>query len=558
MGKHDTKHVNLENQTILTAIPDLILRLDRNGYILEHTPATGTPLLLKIENYTGKNLFDVMPQDIAQQTLDVIKKTASTHKSTGFDYQLEIDDNCYDYEARIVELMPDREYLNIVRDVTEQKQILHKLTKSEAKFRALFEHANDAIFLIADGKFIECNSKALEMFTCQNQDIIGKTLAAFSPPQQADGQDSSHIVDDKIQAAIKGVPQRFEWIHCRLDGSVFDAEVSLNAINLGDEIVIQAIIRDITERKQQEHQVGKLNRILEQTADIVIVTNLEGLIEYVNPAFEETTGFSAREVIGRTPNFLVSGKHKSEFYTNMWNTILAGKNYNNVMINRRKDGSLYYEEKTITPIKDSAGNITHFVSTAKDISDHIEIQERLQHMTHHDVLTDLPNRNLLLDRLQQALIHARSHDRMVAIMFMDLDRFKNINDTLGHNIGDQLLLQLSERIRNSVRDGDTIARFGGDEFVVMLTELDTNKKSSIAQTRIVAEKIRAILARPYRLVLQQDGEAEKTIGYRCSSSIGVVMFIDHEYRPADLIKRADTVMYQAKESGRNQVRFLEI
>ncbi|MCG6934585.1 MAG: EAL domain-containing protein [Proteobacteria bacterium] len=541
MGKHDTKHVNLENQTILTAIPDLILRLDRNGYILEHTPATGTPLLLKIENYTGKNLFDVMPQDIAQQTLDVIKKTASTHKSTGFDYQLEIDDNCYDYEARIVELMPDREYLNIVRDVTEQKQILHKLTKSEAKFRALFEHANDAIFLIADGKFIECNSKALEMFTCQNQDIIGKTLAAFSPPQQADGQDSSHIVDDKIQAAIKGVPQRFEWIHCRLDGSVFDAEVSLNAINLGDEIVIQAIIRDITERKQQEHQVGKLNRILEQTADIVIVTNLEGLIEYVNPAFEETTGFSAREVIGRTPNFLVSGKHKSEFYTNMWNTILAGKNYNNVMINRRKDGSLYYEEKTITPIKDSAGNITHFVSTAKDISDHIEIQERLQHMTHHDVLTDLPNRNLLLDRLQQALIHARSHDRMVAIMFMDLDRFKNINDTLGHNIGDQLLLQLSERIRNSVRDGDTIARFGGDEFAILMDDIESESHISA-----MAQKLLDTLVEPFRINKHE---------LHVTASIGVSIYPGDGDVAETLLRNADVAMYRAKDLGKNNYQF---
>ena len=526
---------------MLDALPDLVIRFDRDGTCREIKPAAGIPLLRKAEDCPGKNLSDVLPEPLAKHTLADIEETTRTHAPVSFTANLANQGQCHDYEIRVMESSTDGEFLCIVRDISEQHPAYPHSFNSEVRYRALFEHANDAIFLLEDGKFIDCNCKALDMFACHRQDIIGKTPLEISAPVQADGEDSEHAVEKKIRAALDGKSLRFEWRQRRLDGSEFDTEVSLNSIRLDNKTVLQAIIRDITERKRHEEQVNKLTSIMEQTADIIIVTDPKGNIEYVNPAFEATTGFTASEVIGKNPNILSSGKYHKEFYAHMWHTILAGETYSNIMINRRKDGSLYYEEKTITPIKDQSGNITHFVSTAKDISERMQVQERLQHIAHHDALTDLPNRNLFLDRLQQALTRARWHDRLVAVMFMDLDRFKNINDTLGHTSGDQLLLQLSERLNRTVRDGDTIARFGGDEFAILLDDIDSDSHISS-----VAQKILDTLARPFRINNQD---------LYITASIGISIYPGDGEDSETLLRNADVAMYRAKDLGKNNYQF---
>jgi len=193
------------------------------------------------------------------------------------------------------------------------------------------------------------------------------------------------------------------------------------------------LLVNVTERLKMESERRKLSSAVEQTADAVIVTNREGVIEYINSAFETITGYSRAEALGKTPQIVKSGKHDKEFYAHLWKTILSGQVYRNIFINRRKDGLFYHEEKTITPIKDDQGRITHFVSTGKDITERMQAQERLQYLAYHDVLTTLPNRVLFMDRLEQALTRAPRHARQLAVIFLDLDRFKVINDTLGHD-----------------------------------------------------------------------------------------------------------------------------
>ncbi len=423
------------------------------------------------------------------------------------------------------------------------------------------------------------------------------------------------------------------------------------------------VVRDVTVSRRAEERIRTLASAIEQTADLVIVTDKDGVIEYVNPAFEQTTGYSAAEAIGKKPNLVKSGRHGDQFYKLLWETILAGKPFKQVLINRRKDGSLYYEEKTISPLKDALGRITHFVSVGRDITERkraekeiarlgriledslneiyifdavslrfvqvnrgarqnlgytmeelqqltpldikpqfdrelfealiaplragdkdrlsfstvhrrkdgseypVEVQlqlmrqespplfvaiiqdiserkrteERLNFLAYHDPLTGLPNRALLIERLKQAMYDADRMQRLVAVLILDLDRFKYVNDTLGHPSGDELLRTAAARLTEALRPGDTIARLGGDEFTIVLANV-----AHIDDVARVARKIVDCFAQPFRL-----GDRDLYV----STSIGITIYPFDVHDPEELLKNADAAMYFAKKSGRNNFQF---
>jgi diguanylate cyclase (GGDEF)-like protein/PAS domain S-box-containing protein len=285
----------------------------------------------------------------------------------------------------------------------------------------------------------------------------------------------------------------------------------------------------------------KIISAIEQTADSIMITDREGVIEYVNTAFEQITGFARQEAIGRLPHIIKSDYHDREFFEKLWTTVLSGKVFSDVFINRRKDGSLYHEEKTITPLRDRLGQITHFVATAKDVSERLKYEERLYRLAHHDPLTDLPNRTLFIDRLSRALLRARRTDRLGALMFLDLDRFKFINDSLGHEAGDSLLKSLSSRLAQSVRKGDTVARLGGDEIAIIVE--DVSSSGDVVQ---VTHKIIETFNRPYKVLGRE---------LFVSTSIGIAVYPTDGDDVNTLLKRADMAMYRAKEHGGNSFQF---
>lgn len=302
-----------------------------------------------------------------------------------------------------------------------------------------------------------------------------------------------------------------------------------------------ALTAEIAERKQAEVAIRKLSSAMEKVADSIFITDASGVIEYINSAFEIITGYRREEAMGKTPRVIKSGKHDEQFYQQIWETLLRGEVYRNVFINRRKDGQLYHEAITITPLTDEQGKVTHYIASGKDITESIQTQERLHHLAHHDVLTGLPNRMLFVERLKHALKRAEWRKRAVAVMFLDMDRFKIVNDTLGHEAGDRLLQAMAARLLGCVRDGDTVARFGGDEFAGFLNDV-----ASPEDVAPIVAKFLAALAPPFMI----DGH-ELFI----SGSIGISLYPDDGTDTQTLMKNADTAMYRAKQNGGNTSEF---
>ena len=425
-----------------------------------------------------------------------------------------------------------------VQDVSERVLAEQALRQSEARLRIIYD-ASPVIISVSrleDGRFLEVNPAFLRTGGWTREEVIGRT--SFDLGVWVDPRDRQKIVES---VRTHGTVRDLEISFRMKSGEVRQLLCSLELIQLEQGDFLLLVAQDITERKQAQTQMQKLSHALEQTADVVQIADRNGAIEYVNATFERVTGYTSAEAVGRKTNLLKSGRQSPGFYDNLWKTILAGNVFSDVFINRRKDGSLYYEEKTITPLKDDDGRITHFVATGKDISERIQTQERLAYMAQHDPLTDLPNRALLLDRLKQSLAGARWRERRAAVLFVDLDRFKTINDTLGHEVGDRLLRQLAERFQRSVRDGDTVARFGGDEFVILLDDVASEEDVSG-----VAQKVLQALAPPFQVDHQT---------LYVTASIGVSLFPNDGEDASTLLKNADIAMYRAKELGKNTYQY---
>ncbi|MEI2623019.1 MAG: diguanylate cyclase [Giesbergeria sp.] len=348
-----------------------------------------------------------------------------------------------------------------------------------------------------------------------------RTVAPDVPIIVLTGQDDHQLAEAALQAGAQDYLVKGQFQHDALGRAIRHALV----------------------RQKLESRLSLFRAALNSVANGILITDIDSTIEWANPAFTRMTGFSLTEAVGRhTGEMLNSGKQDPQFYRRMWDTILAGRVWTGELINRRKDGSLYAEALTISPVTDGNGRIQHFVAIKQDISERKANEERVQHLAHHDQLTDLPNRSLLSDRLFQALAQARRDRGTVALMFLDLDSFKPVNDTLGHDIGDLLLKEVALRLQNCVpRESDTVARLGGDEFVILLAQIE-----KAADAVVVAGKLLAALERPFLI-----GPHRISI----SGSIGIAVYPQHGDEVNQLLKNADIAMYHAKKAGRNCYRF---
>lgn len=295
-------------------------------------------------------------------------------------------------------------------------------------------------------------------------------------------------------------------------------------------------------------QRDMLEKVFESSYSGVMITDASRRIIEVNPAFTRITGYSSEEVIGKDPHLLASGRHDRVFYHELWDDIENNGHWEGEIWNRRKNGEVYPSWLNINRVSDSAGKLHYFVGMFSDISKRKEAEAQIHQLAFYDPLTALPNRRLLIERLQQAFSVGARSGYHGAVLFIDLDNFKTINDSKGHDTGDQLLAEVARRLNTCVRDGDTVARLGGDEFVVVLESLSSAPDEAASQADLVAEKIRELLSQPYQL---------GNYAYHTTPSIGVVLFLGHRQSLDDVLKHADTAMYQAKTAGRNAIRFYD-
>ncbi len=304
----------------------------------------------------------------------------------------------------------------------------------------------------------------------------------------------------------------------------------------------------INEEKRARRADLRISATAFESREAMVVTDANGIILRVNQAFTLLTGFSPEEAVGKTPSINRSGHHTTAFYSSMWECVLQNGGWHGEILNRKKNGDIYPAWLTITAVNDEFNATTHYIGSFTDITERKQAEEEIKHLAFYDPLTGLPNRRLLLDRLKHTIATSARTARHGALLFIDLDNFKTLNDTRGHDIGDQLLQQVAQRLSACVREVDTVARLGGDEFVVMLEELGEKLTDAAAQAEAVGEKILAALNHPYEL-----GPSS------CHStpSIGVTLFAKHQGTLEDLLKRADLAMYQAKAAGRNTLRFFD-
>ncbi len=431
----------------------------------------------------------------------------------------------------------------------ERRQTDAALARSETKFQTLFNTNTDAVLMLNEQGFFDGNDAAIKMFgLTSREDIALYHPLDLSPLKQPCGTDSTILARQYIDIALKKGSLRFEWLHKRVDtGKNFITEVLLSAMILDGELLLQTAIHDITIRKQAENEMHIAATVF-QVQEGMMITDAYGILLRVNHAFTLITGYSAQEVLGKNPRFLSSGRHDKAFHTQMWSTINNTGTWSGEIWNRRKDGEIYPEYLNITAVKDAKGKVTNYVAALTDITTNKAAILETQQLAFYDPLTGLPNRRLLVDRIQHTLASRTRNEAKSALMFLDLDHFKNLNDTLGHKYGDLLLQQVATRLTSCVREGDTVARLGGDEFVVLLEGLSKKVIDAAAQTKAIGDKILSSLNQPYQLNLQE---------YHCSASIGVTLFEDSTPGVEDLFRQADIAMYHAKESGRNRLRFFD-
>ena len=421
--------------------------------------------------------------------------------------------------------------------------LLATLEQRETLLKQILDTSSVAIFLInMDGYITQVNRRMCDMFHCPMRILVGCKFTALISPSE---RNESHAVIQSLLENETGTLD-LDQLYRRSDKTEFWGHLTGNNLydNNDEKIGVVGVISDIDVRKRTEQRLQLIASVFTHAREGIVIADADGVVIDTNDSFTRITGHTREEVLGQTPQLLSTDQHPPEFYVALENELDDKDEWSGEVWNRRKNGELYAEMRTITAVRDQQGIIQCYVTLFSDITQTKEHEKQLERMAHFDMLTELPNRVLLVDRLHQAMAQAQRHRQLLAVAYLDLDGFKTVNDKYGHEIGDQLLVALAQRMKNILREGDTLARLGGDEFVAVLIDM----KEGIVNISMASRLLDAA-AQPVRIGNQD---------LQVSASLGITFYPQAENVDADqLLRQADQAMYQAKLSGKNRYHLFD-
>ena len=539
-------------KAIVESTNDAIISLSLNGIIASWNHSAEIIFGYSSEEAIGKPIFIIVPQNRQKEETELLARISHGETISNFEtIRCKKDGSIIHISTTISPILGAKKQIigisKIIHDISSRIQLQEKSQRSQfllneaqrlghlgsweldlVKNELRWSDEIYRIFEIDPEKFKPSYESFLNVI---HPDDRNKVNDAYS-------QSLENRKPYSIEHRLLFSDGRIKWVReqCTSD---FDEE--------GKPLRSIGAVLDITEQKASEDNL-RIASVAFETHEAIVITNIKAEILRVNKAFTTITGFSAESVLGKNPRILSSGRHSKAFYKEMWRQLLTNGSWTGEIWDRKKSGQIYPKWLTITAVKNDLGITTEYVGIFSDITARKQAEDEIRNLAFYDPLTSLPNRRLLLDRFQSSLNTSARTNKYCAVLFMDMDKFKVLNDTLGHYYGDLLLSEVAVRIKSCVRETDTVARLGGDEFVVLIEEIDFDQDKSAQHVASLAEKIRSKLAEPYQLLKHE---------FRSSPSIGVSLYIGTNETVDDILKHADMAMYHAKDSGRNTVRFFD-
>lgn len=527
-----------------------IQSFDRNGVVCLWNATSANIYGIPAQDALGKRLSDLLlHQGKEKQFSEIIDRIWATGQPVlPLDWQVKTPSgrDLWVYSTMFPVLRDGKVHQVFCMDIdiTVRKREEQALLAVGANFRTLFERSAEAIMLIGDDRFLDVNPAALKLFGFSSKSgMVGRCRQDISPPIQPDGKSSKEKEREMMALVQKNGNHRFEWLHIDCDKRTFWAEELCTEIPIAGTSLTYIMVRDISKRKAAEQSLHLAAQVFENSHEGILIADKDQRIISINRALTDITGHAANDVIGSMVPDICAGMRDEALLQAISEQVELHDHWQGELWGRHRDGQVYPIWLSLVAVRDGKHDIANYIGILTDISQRKASEEKIRHMAEHDFLTGLPNRVLLLDRIEQAIVNARRNNSKLSLLFLDLDRFKNINDSFGHHTGDRLLQAVAERIKNCLRSGDTVSRLGGDEFVIML--VDVGSSEPIAH---IADNILHAINMPYLI----DGHE-----FSITSCIGISIFPVDGQDIDMLIKNADIAMYHAKNNGRDKYQFFD-